>query len=74
MGLFSRKNKKVEQTKSKGKEQDIELTVEDLDKVTAAIPLGRAWCPRVDVEPINVEELSEKSDSVRDEVAEIDEK
>lgn len=63
MGLFSKKNKKIEQPKSKKREPDIELTEEELDKVTAGVPKfndDRDWCPRVEVEPINAGELTEE--------------
>lgn len=76
MGLFSRKNKKIEQIKNAKKGTDIELTEEELDKVTAGVPYSSEdWCPRVDVEPINTGELTEEElDNVKAGVHEIDER
>lgn len=75
MGLFSKKNKKLEQPKRTKKGTDIELTEEELDKVTAGVPHGnRDWCPRVDVEPIDTGELTEEElDEVKAGVPIIDE-
>lgn len=52
MGLFKRKNKKVEPIKKENKEQEKGLELEDLDKVTAIPykPDSRDWCPRVDLD------------------------
>lgn len=76
MGLFSRKNKKIEQIKNAKKGTDIELTEEELDKVTAGVPYSRReWCPRVDVDPIDTGELTEEElDNVKAGVHEIDER
>lgn len=63
MGLFSKKNRKLDQSKSEKKGTDIELTEEELDKVTAGVPSGnndRDWCPKVKVEPIDTGELTEE--------------
>lgn len=63
MGLFSKKNRKLDQSKSGKKGTDIELTEEELDKVTAGVPNGnsdRDWCPKVKVEPIDTGELTEE--------------
>lgn len=63
MGLFSKKNRKLAQTKSRKKGTDIELTEEELDKITAGVPNSnndRDWCPRIKVEPINTGELTEE--------------
>ena len=63
MGLFSKKNRKLDQSKSGKKGTDIELTEEELDKVTAGVPSAnnnRDWCPKVKVEPINIGELTEE--------------
>lgn len=75
MGLFSKKNKKLEQPKSAKKGTDIELTAEELDKVTAGVPRNnRDWCPRVDVAPINTGELTEEElDEVKAGVPKINE-
>lgn len=71
MGLFRRKNKKIEQEKEIGRE----LTDEELEKVTAGNPGKRDWCPKVDVAPINAEELTdEELENVRGGIPKHDER
>ena len=52
MGILKGKNKKSE--------RDIELTEEELDKVTAGTPKKNDWCPKVDVSGKVSDELSEE--------------
>ena len=67
MGLLKGKNKKLE--------KDIELTEEELDKVTAGVPKRNDWCPKVEVSGKVSDELTEKElDQVRAGVPEIDER
>lgn len=76
MGLFSKKNRKLDQSKSGKKGTDIELTEEELDKVTAGVPSdnNRDWCPKVKVEPIDTGELTEEElDEVKAGVPKINE-
>lgn len=67
MGLLKGKNKKAE--------KDIELTEEELDKVTAGVPNRNDWCPKVNVSGKASDELTEEElDQVTAAVPEIDER
>ena len=67
MGLLKGKNKKTK--------KDIELTEEELDKVTAGVPKQKDWCPKVDVSGKVSDELTEEElDQVTAAVPEINER
>ena len=73
MGLFNRKSKKEEPIKKIKKDEEVGLSVETLNHATGGIPLGRAWCPKVDIDMRNIEDFNNK-DTEKDTEHEIEDR